>query len=71
MPFCFALRNPGPYVEFFDVTEEICCLGLFGPKSRNMIQKISSDDFTSENFKFGTGKNINIHNINVYTIPCN
>ena len=31
-----------------------------------MIQNISSDDFTSENFKFGTGKNINIDNIKVW-----
>ena len=53
-------------VELFDVTERICCLGLFGPKSRNMIQKISSDDFTSENFKFGTGKNINIQDVKVW-----
>ena len=53
-------------VEFLDVTESICCLGLFGPKSRNMIQKISSDDFSSENFKFGTGKNIKIDNIKVW-----
>jgi len=54
-------------VEFIDVTEEICCLGLFGPKSRDMIQKISNDDFTSENFKFGTGKNVNIDDLNVWT----
>ena len=31
-----------------------------------MIQKISDDDFTSENFKFGTGKNINIDDIKVW-----
>ena len=31
-----------------------------------MIQKISSDDYSSENFKFGTGKNVNIKNINVW-----
>ncbi len=53
-------------VKFFDVTESICCLGLFGPKSRNMIQNMSSDDFSSENFKFGTGKNINIQDIKVW-----
>ncbi len=53
-------------VEFLDVTESICCLGLFGPKSRNMIQKISSDDFSPENFKFGTGKNVKINNIKVW-----
>ena len=38
-------------VELTDVTEVICCLGLFGPKSRNMIQKISSDDFSPEIFR--------------------
>ncbi len=53
-------------VEFLDVTETICCHGLYGPKSRKMIQKISNDDFTPENFKFGSGKNININNIKVW-----
>lgn len=53
-------------VEFVDVTENICCLGLFGPKSRDMIQMISSNDFSSENFKFGTGKKVNIDNIKVW-----
>ena len=32
-------------IEVKDVTEEICCLGIFGPKSREMIQKLSTDDF--------------------------
>ena len=53
-------------ISFTDITEEICCLGLFGPKSREMIQKISSDDYSSENFIFGTGKYVNIKNINVW-----
>ncbi len=53
-------------IEFLDVTEDICCLGLFGPKSRSMIEKISSDDYTNENFRFGSGKNVNIKNIEVW-----
>ncbi len=53
-------------VSFEDVTEEVCCLGLFGPKSREMIQKISNDDFTSENFKFGTAKYVIIKNLKVW-----
>ena len=53
-------------ISFTDVTEDICCLGLFGPKSREMIKKISLDDYSSENFKFGSGKNVNIKNINVW-----
>ncbi|WP_440927892.1 GcvT family protein [Candidatus Pelagibacter sp.] len=60
------LKHLSDEVVFVDVTENICCLGLFGPKSRNMIQKISSDDFSSENFKFSTGKNINILDIKVW-----
>ena len=53
-------------VELIDVTENICCLGLFGPKSRDMIQNISKDDFTPQNFKFGTCKYINIQGIKVW-----
>ena len=53
-------------VKFIDVTEEICCLGLFGPKSREMIQKISDEDYSPENFQFGSGKNVLIENIKVW-----
>jgi Glycine cleavage system T protein (aminomethyltransferase) len=31
-----------------------------------MIQKMSNDDFTAENFKFGTGKNVKIKDIKVW-----
>ncbi len=53
-------------VKFIDVTEEICCLGLFGPKSRDIIQKISDEDYSPENFQFGSGKNVLIENIKVW-----
>ncbi|MDA9697454.1 FAD-dependent oxidoreductase, partial [Candidatus Pelagibacter sp.] len=53
-------------VKFIDVTEEICCLGLFGPKSRDMIRKISDEDYSPENFQFGSGKNVLIENIKVW-----
>jgi 4-methylaminobutanoate oxidase (formaldehyde-forming) len=53
-------------VSLIDVTEEICCLGVFGPKSKEMITKISKDDFSSENFPFGFGKFININKISVW-----
>ena len=53
-------------VSLKDVTEEICCLGIFGPKSKEMISKISKDDFSSENFPFGFGKSIKINEISVW-----
>ena len=43
-------------LEFKDITDDLICLGIFGPKSRNLISKISNDDFANETFKFGTGK---------------
>ena len=53
-------------VSLKDVTKEICCLGIFGPKSKEMISKISKDDFSSENFPFGFGKSIKINEISVW-----
>ena len=53
-------------IELKDITDDYCCLGLFGPKSRNLISKISEEDFSQENFKFGTGKTIYISKIKVW-----
>jgi len=53
-------------VEFKDVTDEIACLGVFGPKSRNLMSKLSNDDFSNENFKFGSSKVIKINNKKIW-----
>ena len=53
-------------VEFKDVTDEIACFGVFGPKSRNLMSKLSNDDFSNESFKFGTSKNIKINKKKVW-----
>ena len=47
-------------LEFKDITDELICLGIFGPKSRNLISKISKNDFSNEIFEFGRGKFVNI-----------
>ena len=62
----YVLKYLSDEVKFSDVTEIICCLGLFGPKSRSMLEKISKDDYSSINFKFSTGKKVIIKNINVW-----
>ena len=53
-------------VEFKDVTDELICLGIFGPKSRDLLSKITSEDLSNENFKFGTGKNINLNSSDIW-----
>jgi len=55
------LKHLSKEIEFKDVTDDIACLGLFGPKSRTLMSKLSKDDLSNENFKFGTGKKITIN----------
>jgi 4-methylaminobutanoate oxidase (formaldehyde-forming) len=60
------LRYLSSDVEFKDVTDDLICLGIFGPKSRDLLSKITKEDLSNENFKFGTGKNINLNSIDVW-----
>ncbi len=55
------LKHLSNEVEFKDVTDEIACFGLFGPKSRNLMSQLSSEDFSNDNIKFGTCKKIKIN----------
>ncbi|MDB9745065.1 FAD-dependent oxidoreductase [Candidatus Pelagibacter sp.] len=60
------LKHLSPTLELKDITDELVCLGVFGPKSRNLITKISKDDFTNKTFKFGYGKFITINSKKVW-----
>ena len=60
------LKHISPDIEFKDVTDDLVCLGLFGPKSRDLISKLSKDDFSNDKFRFGTSKNIKIYNKTVW-----
>ena len=48
-------------VKLLDVTDDYCVLGVFGPKSRDLMKDLSNDDYSNENFKFGTAKYITIN----------
>ena len=61
------LKYLSPDVEFKDVTDDIICLGIFGPKSRDLLSKLTNEDLSNENFKFGTSKIIKIGSVNVWT----
>ncbi len=53
-------------LKLVDVTDDYCVFGLFGPKSRLLMQKLSKDDFTNQNFTFATSKFIEIDNISIW-----
>jgi len=54
-------------VKLLDVTDDYCALGVFGPKSRDLMKDLSNDDYSNESFKFGTAKYITINNNQIWT----
>jgi 4-methylaminobutanoate oxidase (formaldehyde-forming) len=54
-------------VKLLDVTDDYCVLGVFGPKSRDLMKDLSNDNFSNENFKFGTAKYITINKNKIWT----
>ena len=60
------LKHLKSNIELHDVTEDMCCLGLFGPKSIDLLNNISKDDFSKEKFKFGFGKYVEVSGIKLW-----
>ena len=54
-------------IELKDVTDDYCVFGLFGPKSRLLMQKLTNQNLSNENFKFSTSKYLKINGIQVWT----
>tara|TARA_B100000902_G_scaffold396988_1_gene459422 strand:+ start:905 stop:3349 length:2445 start_codon:yes stop_codon:yes gene_type:complete len=54
-------------IDLKDVTDEYCVFGLFGPKSRLLMQKLSNDDLSNEKFKFSKSKYLNIEGTQIWT----
>ncbi len=54
-------------IELKDITDDYCVFGIFGPKSRSLLQELSKDDLTNENFKFAHSKYIEIDRTKIWT----
>ena len=52
-------------VQIRDITGGTCCIGLWGPRARDVVQALSSDDFSNENFKYFRAKRVRIAGIPV------
>jgi glycine cleavage system aminomethyltransferase T len=48
-----------------DITPGTCCIGVWGPRSRDLIASLSSDDFSPEGFKYFRAKRARIRNVPV------
>jgi dimethylglycine oxidase len=52
-------------VQVRDIAGGTCCIGLWGPRARDVVQALSSDDFSNENFKYFRAKRVRISGIPV------
>ncbi|MBB3039182.1 GcvT family protein [Hoyosella altamirensis] len=62
------LRREAPAdgsVQIRDVTGGTCCIGVWGPRARDLVQALSADDFSGETFKYFRSKKVWIAGIPV------
>jgi glycine cleavage system aminomethyltransferase T len=48
-----------------DHTSSICTIGLWGPRARDILSSLTSDDVSNEAFAFGTFKNVAVDSLDV------
>lgn len=45
-------------VTIRDITSSLCCLGVWGPRARDLVQRISDDDWGNEAFPYFTARQV-------------
>ncbi len=50
-------------VHLTDVTSSYCCVGLWGPKARDTIERVSGDDFSNIAFPYYTARRIAVESV--------
>jgi glycine cleavage system aminomethyltransferase T len=50
-------------VHITDVTSTYCCIGLWGPKARDTIEKVSADDFSDREFPYYSARSVSIESV--------
>ena len=61
------LKNIKKNIEFKDITDDYACLGLFGPKSRELMTDIFENNFENSKYLFGSGKWIVTDNVKIWS----
>ena len=51
--------------QLFDLTSSMTTIGLWGPRARDILASVTSDDVSNEGFKFGTCKTIEVDTLRV------
>ena len=62
----FRRQAPGDgSVAVRDITGGTCCIGLWGPRARDVVEALSRDDFSNEGFKYFRSKRVRIGGVPV------
>ncbi|UPX14789.1 uncharacterized protein EKO05_0005261 [Ascochyta rabiei] len=57
--------TPGQWAQVRDLTGSTCCLGLWGPRARDVVREISSDDFSNKGLPYMSVKKTNLAGVPV------
>ena len=52
--------DPEEEVTFRDITQEYACLALWGPRARDVLSKVTTDDVSNEAFPYLTAREIDV-----------
>jgi dimethylglycine oxidase len=55
-------------VQIVDITSAFCCLGVWGPRSRDLLSRTSEDDFSNQAFPYMTARLVYIGVIPAYAV---
>ncbi|WP_411731529.1 GcvT family protein [Paeniglutamicibacter sp.] len=47
-----AKADPGAWAHVADITGATCCIGMWGPLAREVMAKVSADDFSNDSLKY-------------------
>ncbi|MET0871554.1 MAG: FAD-dependent oxidoreductase [Paeniglutamicibacter terrestris] len=47
-----AAADPGAWAHVVDITGATCCIGLWGPLAREVMAKVSTNDFSNDSLKY-------------------
>ena len=59
------IENLSKDTTLTDITEDLACLGIFGPKSRELLKNVFGEHFSTNDFMFGTAKEIKFNDSNI------
>jgi glycine cleavage system T protein len=55
-------------VHLTDMTQAYCCIGLWGPRARDTIEKVSDDDYSDKSFPYYAARRVSIESVPVFAL---